>query len=403
MADTINWKRNIFFVWLSQLLSLAGFGLCMPFIPIFMREVLKVEESMRGFYVSVFTFAGLFSLCIATAIWGMFADKFGRKLMLLRANYGAAILYPLLCFAPNVYVLIFIRFICSFFSGTVNPAQTLLVSTTPPEKHGFALGVLSTATWSGNMLGYVTGGILVSKFGYTATFLTCGALYMTGALIIQFLVKDNFNRAEVKKKEKVKLSLSQILSKPAVVAILSLFIFMGMSRRIGQPFVAMLVEIINGNDNAAFWTGIASAFAASGGVVAGFIFGWACDNIKLSKLLAPVIIVTVIASSVQAYATNLTVLMISQFVSYFAGGGLQPILLMWLSRITNPSLKGSYFGFSGSINVFGGILSSLLSGWIVLQFDVRSIFLTSGLLALIMLPIMFVAKKYSDGREDIAH
>jgi MFS family permease len=225
---------------------------------------------------------------------------------------------------------------------------------------------------------------------------------MTGALIIQFLVKDNFNRQEVKKKAKVKLSFAQIFTSPAVVAILSLFIFMGMSRRIGQPFVAMLVEIINGNDNAAFWTGIASAFAAGGGVFAGFVFGWACDNIKLSKLLAPVIIVTVIASSVQAYATNLTVLMIAQFISYFAGGGLQPILLMWLSRITNPELKGSYFGFSGSINVFGGILSSLLSGWIVLQFDVRSIFLTSGLLALIMLPIMFIAKKYSAGKEDIA-
>ena len=118
MAD-VNWKRNLFFVWLSQMLSLAGFGLCMPFIPIFMREVLKVEESLRGVYVSAFTFAGLVSLCIATAIWGMLGDRFGRKLMLLRASYGAALLYPLLCFAPNVYVLIGIRFLCSFFSGTV--------------------------------------------------------------------------------------------------------------------------------------------------------------------------------------------------------------------------------------------------------------------------------------------
>ena len=59
----INWKRNLYMVWLSQLLAAAGFSLCMPFIPLFMREVLKVEESVRGIYVSAFAFSGLTSLC----------------------------------------------------------------------------------------------------------------------------------------------------------------------------------------------------------------------------------------------------------------------------------------------------------------------------------------------------
>ena len=63
----INWKRNLFFIWLSQFLALAGFGMCMPFIPLFMREVLQVDESMRGVYVSAFSFAGMTSLCVATA------------------------------------------------------------------------------------------------------------------------------------------------------------------------------------------------------------------------------------------------------------------------------------------------------------------------------------------------
>ena len=102
----------------------------------------------------------MLSLCIATSVWGILADRFGRKIMLLRASYGAAILYPLLAFAPNFWVLASIRFICSFFSGTVNPAQTLLIATTPSEKHGFVLGVLSTGVSSGNMLGYLLGGII---------------------------------------------------------------------------------------------------------------------------------------------------------------------------------------------------------------------------------------------------
>ena len=137
----INWKRNLWVVWLSQFLSMIGFGCCMPFIPLFWRDKLGIaDDQLRGVCVSVYYFTGMTSLCIATAVWGILADRFGRKLMLLRASYAAALCYPLLAFAPNFPVLLTIRFLCSFLAGTVNPAQTLLVATTPPERHGFVLG-----------------------------------------------------------------------------------------------------------------------------------------------------------------------------------------------------------------------------------------------------------------------
>ena len=150
----INWKQNLVVIWLSQFLAMVGFGSCMPFIPLLLKENLHIDdESLRGVYVSIYYLAAMVSLCIATAVWGMLADRFGRKLMLLRASYAAALFYPLLALAPNFWVLATIHFVCSFFSGTVNLAQTLLIATTPSEKHGFALGLLSTATSSGNMLG----------------------------------------------------------------------------------------------------------------------------------------------------------------------------------------------------------------------------------------------------------
>ncbi|MBP5182827.1 MAG: MFS transporter, partial [Lentisphaeria bacterium] len=119
------WKKNLFVIWLSQFLAMVGFGCCMPFIPLLLRENLRInDDSVRGMYVSIYYLAGMLSLCAANAVWGMLADRFGRKIMLLRASFGAAFIYPLLAFAPNFWVLVLIRFVCSFFSGTVNPAQT---------------------------------------------------------------------------------------------------------------------------------------------------------------------------------------------------------------------------------------------------------------------------------------
>ena len=393
----INWKQNLFFVWLSQLLATAGFGLCMPFIPLFMREVLKVEESVRGIYVSAFAFAGLTSLCIATALWGMLADRFGRKLMLLRANFGAALLYPLLCFAPDIYTLIGIRFLCSFFSGTANPARTLLLATTPEEKHGYVLGVFSTATTSGHMIGYFCGGIIVELFGYKAAFLSCGALYIIGGLLVQFFVKDNFVRQEtkVKKEKRKKLFSIRDLASPAVAGIMILFLLMGMSNRITQPFAAMLVEVVNGQKNAAFWTGTTSIIAASGGLLSGCLFGWISDKVAHLKLLLSALAITVFLSFILPFSGNIYILVTIRFLSAFAGGCIQPLLMMLLSSSTDPELKGTYLGWSGSIHQAGGLISAVLSGTIVWFCGVRGVYVAGAFLMFLMIPfILYMVKKY---------
>lgn len=396
----MSWKKNLFFVWLSQMLSLAGFGICMPFIPLLMRDVLRVEESMRGVYVSCYTFSGLFSLCIANALWGMLADRVGRKIMLLRASFGAAICYPLLCLAPDVHCLIALRFICSFFSGTVNPAQTLLVSTAPQDKHGFVLGTLSTATWSGNMLGYLSGGLIVHYFSYQAAFLTCGALYLLSGLLVLFFVREDFVRPAAKKNARKQIRLSWEMLSAGLISIFMLFSMMGASRRMEQPFIAMLAEIVGGNQNAAFNVGIVCACAAAGGVLSGVFIGWLCDRVSLPPLLLSLLALTSAGTILQAFAPGIAHLAILLFLTYFCGGGIEAILLTWLSRNTPTALKGTYFGLSASLSIAGGIASAILSGFVVYDFGVRGVYISGGCLTALMIPIVFIAIRHTRHASD---
>ena len=271
----IDWKRNLFFVWLSQILSLAGFGSVIPFIPLYMRNVLGVmDDGERGLWVSAFYFGGQLSFCISMPIWGTLADRFGRRVMLLRANLVTALLFPLMAYVPNVFCLVLIRFVISIFSGTVNAAQTLVGSTTPEEHQGFALGSLSSALWSGNMIGYMVGGVVVDHFGYTPAFFTGAGMLLAAGLLVLFFVKDDFvPRPRVialpeQKKEKKPFSLRRIFPHfgRVIWTILFLFIFLGFVRKFDDPFVAIQVELIHGPDRAAFWTGVICAGAAISGV-----------------------------------------------------------------------------------------------------------------------------------------
>ena len=391
-VPSVNWKKNLFVIWLSQFLAMVGFGCCMPFIPLLLKENLHIDdENLRGVYVSIYYLAAMVSLCIASTVWGMLADRFGRKLMLLRASYAAAFFYPLLALAPNFWVLAGIRFVCSFFSGTVNPAQTLLIATTPSEKHGVVLGVLSTATSSGNMLGYLLGGVLVHYYGYTTAFFTCGGIYLASGLLVHIFAKDDFN-VKLAKKERSKGQYTfRETATPAVLWILVLFLFMGTSSRLVQPYMALLVEAVHGFKGAAFYTGIVSAASSAGGFFSGLCIGWLCDRIAPRKLLLPILLFGTASTTAIALSPNVEMLILTRFLAAFAVSGIQPVLQLMLTKITRKELRGTYFGWSASVNTAGGIICSFLGGSVVWLTGVRGIYMTAAIILALMIPLMLPA------------
>lgn len=386
---TINWKKNLVFIWISQFLAMAGFSCCMPFIPLLLRENMHItDDHVRGFYVSAYYLAGMVSLCIATAFWGILADRFGRKIMLLRASYAAALFYPLLALAPNFGILLLIRFICSFFSGTVNPAQALLVTTTPSDKHGFVLGTLSTSIWSGHMVGYLAGGMIVHYFGYNVAFFSCGLIYLISGILPHLFVNENFDcKREKKNCRKEKFSFRELAS-PAVIWVLGMFLMVGIARRIDDPFVAMQVELVNGKADAAFYTGLTSAGAALGGFFSGILTGCLCDRFLPRKLIIPILIASSVASLAQALSINIEMLIVSRFLTYFAAGGLSPVLQVMLTKVSPPERRGTYFGWSGSLGTAGGIVCAFISGGLAYFSGIRGIFIAAAVFFFLMIPLM---------------
>ncbi|MBQ6352534.1 MAG: MFS transporter, partial [Lentisphaeria bacterium] len=233
----INWKRNLFFIWLGQLLALCGDAFALPFMPLYIRDNFGiVDETVRGGIVAAYQFFGTMTFCISNPLWGMFGDRYGRKLMLLRAYFLNGITIPLLMFAPTWGWLIALRALVNCFSGTVSASQTLVLTTTPEEHHGFALGVLSTALWSGTVLGLLGGGVIVQYFSYRTAFFTCGAMFLFSGVLMLLFVRENFVRPAKKTGGAGKMRLRLSGKIPA------LLLFIGavaLARRMDVPFLPM--------------------------------------------------------------------------------------------------------------------------------------------------------------------
>lgn len=394
VSKAVNWKKNLICTWIGQLLCMAGYSAIMPFIPLFIEQKYNItDDKQLGVYVSALTFFGFASFCVANPFWGVMADKFGRKLMLLRSYYISTIVFPLMYFAPSVTWLIVIRFLISFFSGSVTAAQTLIVTNTPREHQGTALGLLSSAVWSGQMIGFLCGAFFVDMFGYKWGFIGCGVLYLVGGVITHLWVEENF--VPVKKSKNKKSQWKELFALPKPIWILlAVFTAVGLVRSLDTPYVPILIKQITQPDKVVFYTGIVSLLAALGGMISGIVLGKLCDKFPPMLVAIPAILLSAITMLVQALTASLGMFGTMRFMHYIAAGGLDPAFQAMLAKVTPEEKRGSIFGVAASVRVFGVILASLAAGGIIgLTGSIRAVFIISAVLFAALLPVLCMAQK----------
>ncbi len=383
----MNWKRNLLFIWLAQFLSIAGFGFTLPFIPFYIKQFGIDDYATLSMWVAYFAAAGNFSFCIFSPIWGFLADIYGRRIMVLRANFVCALLMPLMAFVPGLMWLIVLRFLIGAFSGTVTASQTLVSGNTPVESRGFALGTLSSALYSGTLAGAFLGGFIVDHCGYRNAFILSGLTLLFAGLMVLFGVKETFHRTTSLKQELKNFNF-KLPAFGAIWLLLLLIMLMGLARQFDAPFLPVLVEKINGPDRAATWTGIIAGVCAVAGILTGSILGWLADRTSPRRVAIWAALAAGLLMIPQGLAVSLWVLMSARFGMVFFAGGLDPVFQIWLAKTTPDAQRGLFFGWASSAKTLGWAIGAMISGGIAIWFDVRWVFFTAGALFLILIPII---------------
>ena len=393
-ADNLPWKRNLVAMWLSQLLVMSGFCAAIPFIPLFLRDQFGlVSESERGVYMSMFYFFGVAGYALFSPVWGVLADRFGVKPMLLRGTFVTAFIFPLMGLVSQPWMLIALRFLSAACAGTTAASQTLLVKTTPEDRQGFALGVLSTAIWGGAMLGNVIGGIVVYYCGYQYTFNVCGIMYFLAGIIVLFCrdvkrPQTDPLPATPKAREYRRYRRSPIPGFTlGVWMMLLLFLLLGFVRNFESPFMALMVEHIDGPEKATYWTGIISAFVSVGALLSGMVLGYLSDFVKPYFLLVPACAVSAAMLVLQGCTDSLLTFGICRTLMYFAAGALPTVLQKTLSGATPLRKRGSVFGFAVTAQNCGTMLASLFAGWTIFCWGTPGVFYTAAVLSLMLIPV----------------
>ena len=378
------WKRNLILLWFSQLIVMSGFSAMIPFIPLFIKNKYGItSDGEIAFYVAFFNFLGTLAYAVFCPIWGVLADRFGVKPMLLRGTFATGWMFPVMAYVPTPGWLLLLRFFSAACAGTTAASQVMIARNTPDDKQGFALGVLTTAIWGGAMLGNVIGGLLIHYFNYTTAFWVCGILYMVSGISVLF-TREEAVSVQMKNKlhsvhVKSPVPFIPVFTR-AVWIMLLLFLLMGIIRNFESPYVALKIEEIAGAGTAAYWTGIVSAVACVGAILSGVVNGYLSDRLPPLKQLLPLLILSATALVLQGCSGNLWLFTLSRTLLFISAGALPTILQKQLSAVTPKRKRGSVFGFSSAALYAGGMIASLAGGWSMSLFQCSGVFYTAAVL-----------------------
>ncbi|MCS4314144.1 MFS family permease [Pseudomonas sp. BIGb0381] len=150
----------IYLLFAIQLVFMGAMEMSGPFWPVYLRG-LASSESVFSF-ASIAVYVGpMLGIMLTSAFWGRIGDRYGHKLMMIRALAGLSLPQLGLAFSSDIGVILVLRFLQGAFAGYIAPAQAYGVSIEAPSRRARLFSILQISTNVGSLLGAVVGGLIL--------------------------------------------------------------------------------------------------------------------------------------------------------------------------------------------------------------------------------------------------
>ncbi len=389
----IPWRRNLAAIWVVQLLAIIGFSLRAPFLPFFLTDLGVETVEGQTLWSGLINAGGAGVMALTAPIWGVVADRHGRKMMLLRASFAGACTVGLMSLATAPWQLLGLRLVEGALTGTVTAATVLVATTTPKARLGFALGLLQTAIFAGSSVGPLVGGVLADQVGPRPTFVIAGSMLAASGLLTLLLVREKFvptPRTTVDEADglsrwsRIKRNAAPLFGPAVVTLIVALFAIRFASMAV-QPIVPLFVqELAPGSADPASLAGLVMGILGFTSALSAVTLGRMGDRRGHRTILVVCVGVAGLLYLPMAFAGGPLQLAALQGAFGFAAGGMIPAANALVADLTPASRRATMYGITSSSAALGAFIGPLAGAGLAVAVGFRATFLAVGILLLLL-------------------
>lgn len=366
-------------------MAIFGFSFAFPFLSIFISKDLGVHPGRDlDLWTAASASASGLSMAIASPIWGILGDRFGRKPMLLRSMIGGALTVGLIYFAQNPLELVVLRLAQGATSGTVAAATALVAAETPRSRVGWALGVVTSAVALGGAIGPVVGGFAGALFGLRLVFLGGGILLTASLIPVIWIVRESpmvprsgprvSTLAMINERPGLKQQLAVLIGAQGLVNVCT----SATQQLVVLRFLEMLSSGVSAVSGLGFGlSGLASSAAAVGYTRVTKRLGFVRTAAAASCLIA-------FAVALMAVSPWAAVVVLAVGLNGLFSGVVIPATASMIGLDTPHEAQSTVFGLNASSVAFGFFVGPLIGGGVAATAGVPAALFTIAVLALLL-------------------
>ena len=180
MSKPSGWRRMLTLFTLATLIEVIAYGQLAAFTPLHLPKIGVALEDVPiavGLITAGVNVIGLLFL----PFWGVLADRFGRKPLIIRSFVATGTGLAVAAVARNVWLFTVGRGLNSLNLGNSGLMMTTLHESAPAARLGFAFGVVNGAGPLGAFIGPLIGGPLVDRYGFNLV-LAVDAVLLAGVV-----------------------------------------------------------------------------------------------------------------------------------------------------------------------------------------------------------------------------
>ena len=350
---------------LTIFIDLLGFGIIIPIVPHFLKNILQEPESIIGITVGIYT-----------PVWGSLSDVYGRKPILIMSLSGNVISYILMALAfsgllPSMTLLVISRALAGIFSANLSAAQSVVSDLTSKEERARGMGIIGAAFGLGFVIGPALGGVLSFNFGYSVPVLVSAGFSAIALILCITIFKETLSPEVQKLNQKnfkgVTLvnikGIKDILSNKKVGVFIIIFFFITFSFANIHATFLLFAERKDGLNMSEQGVGLLLSYL---GIVASFVQGLLIKFFKKwlgeEKSLITGNLITAVGLALIPLSNNLFILLIVLFILAFGNGLNNPMVLGLISENTEQVEQGSVLGVNQAMGSLARFLGPVWGG-----------------------------------------
>ena len=373
----MNWRRNLWTLSVAVMLSGSSYTMIIPFLPLYLLELGATSDNVNLWSGVIFSVTFLVAAVMAP-YWGRYADRTGKKRMIMRAGFSLAIVYFLGALVRNPVDLLIVRILQGIANGFVPASMAIVTSSTPKDKLGYSMGFMQTALLCGGIMGPLLGGTFSHFFGMRLSFVIAAIIIFLGTVAVSLFVTEPKD-VKAKNEGSIINDFKLAFQNPRLTKMLLLLFMVQVITMTLQPLITLYVAELQGKmEGAVLTSGIVYSLAGVAGAIAAPTWGKMGQTRGFIKILAIAFLGAGIFNLGQFFATDIYRFGLLQFLYGLFIVGVFPAINTIAVTGSQTNFQGRIFGLMTTANQLGSMVGPLVGGIVSSWFGIRTVFLFTG-------------------------